>query len=161
MNTIFSIRTAPNKINLKDLSILFNKDKDKDIEIIYTQPRLFLNTQVLKIKIRKDFRFLAYNYDVAKESFELDYSNYNSAQDGDVVCNNLNTLINELYKSLFEANKKRKSDIIKHINKIKENSDDDKYIQTLGNIIKANQDDINNNIILSEKILQYYSEYII
>ena len=34
MNTIFSIRTAPNKINLKDLSILFNKDKD--IEIIYT-----------------------------------------------------------------------------------------------------------------------------
>lgn len=157
MNIIFSIRTAPNKINLKDLSILFNKD----IEIIYTQPRLFLNTQVLKIKIRKDFRFLAYNYDVAKESFELDYINYNSAQDGDIKCNNLNTLINELYKSLFEANKKRKSDIIKHINKIKENSDDDKYIQTLENIIKANQDDINNNIILSEKILQYYSEYII
>lgn len=160
MNTIFSIRTAPNKINLNDLSILFNKDKD--IEIIYTQPRLFLNTQVLKIKIRKDFRFLAYNYDVAKESFELDYSNYNSAQDGDVVCNNLNTLINELYKSLFEANKKkRKSDIIKHINKIKENSDDDKYIQTLENIIKANQNDINNNIILSEKLLEYYSEYIV
>ena len=106
MNTIFSIRTAPNKINLKDLSILFNKDKG--IEIIYTQPRLFLNTQVLKIKIRKDFRFLAYNYDVAKESFELDYSNYNSAQDGDIKCNNLNTLINELYKSLFEANKKKK-----------------------------------------------------
>jgi hypothetical protein len=159
MNTIFSIRTAPNKINLKDLSILFNKDKD--IEIIYTQPRLFLNTQVLKIKIRKDFRFLAYNYDVAKESFELDYSNYNSAQDGDIKCNNLNTLINELYKSLFEANKKRKSDIIKHINKIKENSDDDKYIQTLENIIKANQDDINNNTILSEKLLEYYSEYIV
>ena len=106
MNTIFSIRTAPNKTNLKDLSILFNKDKD--IEIIYTQPRLFLNSEVLKIKIRKDFRFLAYNYDVAKESFELDYSNYNSAQDGDIKCNNLNTLINELYKSLFEANKKKK-----------------------------------------------------
>ena len=159
MNTIFSIRTAPNKINLNDLNILFNKDKD--IEIIYTQPRLFLNTQVLKIKIRKDFRFLGYNYDVTKETFELDYSNYNSAQDGDVVCNNLNTLINEFYKSLFVANNIRKSDIIKHINKIKENSDDDKYIQTLENIIKANQDDINNNIILSEKLLEYYSEYII
>lgn len=66
-----------------------------------------------------------------------------------------------MYKSLFETNKKRKSDIIKHINKIKENSDDDKYIQTLENIIKANQDDINNNIILSEKLLEYYSEYIV
>ena len=159
MNTIFSIRTAPNKINLKDLSILFNKDKD--IEIIYTQPRLFLNSEVLKIKIRKDFRFLAYNYDVAKESFELDYSNYNSAQDGDIICNNLNTLINEFYKSLFEANKKRESDIIKRKNNIKENSDDDKYIKSLENIIEANQTDIKNNIILSEKILQYYSEYII
>ena len=160
MNTIFSIRTAPTKINLKDLNILFNKDKD--IEIIYTQPRLFLNSEVLKIKIKKDFRFLAYNYDVAKESFELDFSNFNSAQDGDIICNNLNTLINEFYKSLFEANKKkRKSDIIKHINKIKENSDDDNYIKSLENIIKANQDDINNNIILSEKLLEYYSEYII
>ena len=145
MNTIFSIRTAPNKINLKDLSILFNKDKD--IEIIYTQPRLFLNTQVLKIKIRKDFRFLAYNYDVAKESFELDYSNYNSAQYCDIKCNNLNTLINELYKSLFEANKKRKSDIIKHKNRIKESADDVNYIQTLENFIKANQRDIDNNTI--------------
>lgn len=56
MNTIFSIRTAPNKINLNDLSILFNKDKG--IEIIYTQPRLFLNTQVLKIKIKKILDFL-------------------------------------------------------------------------------------------------------
>lgn len=159
MNTIFSIRTAPNKINLKDLSILFNKDKD--IEIIYTQPRLFLNTQVLKIKIKKDFRFLAYNYDVAKESFELDYSNYNSAQDGDIKCNNLNTLINELYKSLFEANKQRKSDIIKHKNRIKESADDVNYIQTLENFIKTNQRDIDNNTILSEKLLEYYSEYIV
>lgn len=159
MNTkIYSLKDIPNEIHIKDLRSLFNKERY--IEIIYPSPILYTATEMINLKIRKDLNFVIYYYDFDKDSFLINYNRFATTQD-DIVYENFEPLIKDFYNSLIYANTKRNKSIIDFKNKIKENTDDIDYIQSLERFIKANQEDIENNLNLSSKILQYYSEYII
>lgn len=159
MNTkIYSLKDIPNEIHIKDLRSLFNKEKN--IEIIYPSPILYTATEMINLKIRKDFKFVIYYYDFDKDSFLINYNRFATTQD-DIAYENFEPLIKDFYNSLIYANTKRKESIEKFKNNIEENTDDIDYIQSLERFIKANQEDIENNLNLSSKILKYYSEYII
>lgn len=159
MNTkIYSLKDIPNEIHIKDLRSLFNKEKY--IEIIYPSPILYRDTETINLKIRKDFKFIIFDYDFDKDSFLINHNRFEVTLDN-FVYENFELLIKDFYNSLIDANTKRKESIEKFKNNIEENTDDIDYIQTLERFIKANQADVENNLNLSSKILQYYSEYII